>query len=296
MSTTVYGSEPIAILRAPGDQITFTSSIDNDGHIINTWPGVTLLGASAILLCIDTWGGGGAGGFGIYAQPPLIGGGGGSGNFNRTYIQLFPNSSLLSRIHNRMTTINIMYNGFVAYTESTVFPISIPSQSGTLLVPIVNTGGGDYTPALPRAIQAVAGNAGAGMSAQSVVSPDENVIAGSNTMLFDVGGDNYEFPSGYITAPCIIIAGSANVNPINLPGVDGQSGVMGGLGAPGTVAGGYVAGWGGDGSGRDKNGVATNVACGPMTVVYLIASARVVSAGGGGGPGDTLHGGIDVAV
>ena len=132
--------------------------------------------------------------------------------------------------------------------------------------------GASYIPAQPIAIQAVSGAGGQGMPVVNVTSPDP----ASQYIFGMITGFPGAFAFPLITQQAnnniIIISTSTDISSVALPGLPGQAGAAGGLGAAGIVAGGFSAGWGGDGFGRDKNGV-VRAPGGPMTVVYIVATA-----------------------
>jgi hypothetical protein len=256
--TSITGvSTPVAVLTKPSDVLTYYSKT---GPIpAKEWPYTN--GADHLLLCIDTWGGGGTGGYGIYSKPALIGGGGGSGGFTRTYIQISPGATRAVE-----GELNIYYNGYTIYNNGGML-----QSSAILAMPDSSvSNGGNYMPAQPPAIDAQSGAAGNGAPATTYIA--NPAYPYTSPPVF--GSPNpFSFPfTTQQPSNNIIIIEASDIHSITLPGVAGQPGSVGGAGAQGIVAGGFSAGWGANGIGRDVNGV-TRENSGPMTVVYIIATA-----------------------
>lgn len=263
-------STPLAILTSATDVLTYSTTIVN-GAYVHSWPYVSNT-AYAAILCIDSWGAGGPGGFGLYsATGKQCGGGGGSAGFTRVFIQLYAPRPVDTRVVS--STLTITSNGF---TLGNIWTAGGGSSAVVQMPSGAVAAGGNYIPAASLASAAAAGSAGPGAPAQPPVSPDTGQPTLSNSVIYT--GAYTAFPTPVTT----IVQG----NPINhvfsiinsfgylygfqYSGGAGRSGANGGDGALPIVAGGFSAGGGGSGTGRDKNGV-TSPPGGPMTVVYLIA-------------------------
>lgn len=278
-------STPLAVLTSPSDVLTYTATYQANpapAAYVYTWPYINNVlpqqGPVGIaLLCIDTWGAGGTGGFGLYsATGQLCGGGGGSGGFTRTFVQL----NLTAVSENAVSsTLTITRNGFTLSNNCSVGIVPGGSSAVLSMPSNVANAGGAYSPAQPVATPAAAGVGGLGAVAQLVVAPDpaQPALPASATINaqptyvfptpFTVKVNNFDVPNLYT----VVQSTNNDLKSLAIAGLPGRAGANGGTGAPAIVAGGFAAGGGGDGIGRDKNGVTATSSTGPMTVVYLIA-------------------------